>query len=51
MKRKRKKRRFEDDNLEALSQIRKPVPRPSRAMKSKDTYDRKDKSWMRDLDD
>lgn len=51
MKRKKKKRKFEDDNLEVLSKIRKPVPRPSRPMKSKDTYNRKDKSWQKDMGD
>ena len=49
MKKKQKKRKFEDDYLESFSKIRKPMPKPSQAMKSKDTYNRKDKSWMNDI--
>ena len=31
--------------MDFIRGIRKPMPPPSRAHKSKDTYNRKDKSW------
>jgi len=49
MKPKRKKRKFEDDYLETFNKIRKPTPRPGQVMKSKDTYNRRDRSWMKEL--
>jgi hypothetical protein len=43
-KNKRSERRFEDDNLEIYSKIRKPMPPPTKVMKSKRDY-RRDNNW------
>ena len=52
MKKKHKKRNkhFMDDNFEAYRKIRKPMPPPSRVIKSKEEYDRRDRSWLNDID-
>ena len=44
---KKKKKKKKDLNLIALDR-RKPMPPPSKVMKPKNTYDRKDKGWMND---
>jgi len=49
-KKRKKKKRFENDALEIYSKIRKPLPPPGRAITPRDQYDRKDKSWTKEID-
>jgi hypothetical protein len=48
-KKRKKKKRFENDTLEAYSKIRKPLPPSSRVITPKGQYDRKDKSWTKEV--
>ena len=45
MKRKKKKKNLPDE-FRAWKSVRKPMPKPSRAINPKKKYDRRDKSWM-----
>jgi len=49
-KKRKKKKRFENNTLEAYSKIRKPLPPSGRIITPKDLYDRKDKSWAKEID-
>ena len=46
---KTKKRRKKNNFLDAYQSIRKPMPPPSKTISPKKKYDRRDKSWMKDI--
>lgn len=45
-----KKKKKQKTNVDLVKEIRKEMPPPSQAFKTKKEYNRKDKSWKKDID-